>query len=744
MLEERKKVIWRSRTGSGPKTGTHHVIYYEDVALNAILFGTLAFLVGDLAAWIFNASFFPLPPIPNPDGGVPDFKSYGLGASLVFHLKSWFELAVHSIFPNAYSDQAWAYRSMGAWLDKRQIDFFGHRYDALNVIVYRFYVAMGAGLAGALWGFSHAVENPVPNEQTTHKRGMRLLVGIEAQTEFARQTAEELKKFGAFAKTAIEDVWYSYYRVLTHTIGIGASGSGKSQFLEPHIKSSIENGLKTIILDPKYEFTQALYDENDPSMAILDPTDARSFVWDFAKDIDSISKIRRFSTSFIPVTEGEGAMWGNAARQLFIGCMIYLRKNFVSDNGAGAFTAKDLGDMLTLLTDKQLYYVMKKYYPAGLDSVGSAHVRENDKGEIEIEMEPNVTSYGIKMNLKGFIDGLNDLGRYWHDPKQRRISLFGFMTDPNYPIKTIFIKPNDDERLMSSGLIRSVLNYMIALLDTPSVTNSPKCRGIFFLDEFQAPGKLAMEDGKPTIDKLLDRGRSKGWGSYLFVQDVLQLENTYKKEEVEQWRAVASNFVLTGTPPGKTAQMVSDIIGKRHIDKLHMSYSNGKISSTNVQEHETATVLPTELSAYLKPVDGKIRFLLLGRGLKDAYVFEKPIVPLEENSPAWIRQPEDGNDLASESRIIKHVEREMTENKIMSSNENVNTKEVYAPPEGYENAPTGLDMLEFDFTNYIQSAFFGDEEGYSKSLEEEEKSFEEKAREAFIEVSRKKAEEESS
>ena len=38
------------------------------------------------------------------------------------------------------------------------------------------------------------------------------------------------------------------------------------------------------------------------------------------------------------------------------------------------------------------------------------------------------------------------------------------------------------------------------------------------MDEFQAPGKLTDEEGKPTINKLLDRGRSKGWGSFLLFK----------------------------------------------------------------------------------------------------------------------------------------------------------------------------------------------------------------------------------
>ncbi len=409
--------------------------------------------------------------------------------------------------------------------------------------------------------------------------------------------------------------------------------------------------------------------------------------------------MRRFANAFIPAGEGEGAMWGNAARQLFVGAQVYLSKQFPD------YTPKDITDIFSMLSSNEYYYIMKNFYPPGLDSVGTL----NEEGNVD----ENVTNFGVRLNLKGYIDGLVDLGRYWYNPKQKRISLFEFMTNPDYPIKTIFIKPNDNERLMSSGVIRSMLNFMIALLDTPDVVNSKRLKGVFFLDEFQAPGKLVDETGSPTINKLLDRGRSKGWGSYLFVQDILQLWNTYSENEVEQWRVVASQFVLTGTPPGKTAQMVSDMIGKEYFDKVHTSYGfdpqtgKRKMGDVNIQEHEAVVILPSEIAGYLKPTDdGMIRFLLLARGLNDAFIFEKPIVPLDEVEVAWIEQAEDTNIVNPDSRVVNLVRKQMEElaakKKAQEDEEykkkmNGQSTEVEIPDddeEGEETVPHGDDILD--------------------------------------------------
>lgn len=664
------KVIWRSRFNYAPIIGKKKVIYYEDVFLAFACTWLLTFVVATFLLWCIDVRIFVRPPNPTFIGDMPDF----VNASPLPHLVAWCEFVLHSLPFHPFKAEVRQYQRMGDWLTAHGLFYvLGIR------VLCAFTVACMAGAKLALG----VISRPISSEVTVHKRGMQVLYGIEAVKAFTVQTYSELKKYGSFVEMS-KGLFYSVYRVLTHTIGIGASGSGKSQFLEPHVRQAIKKGIKSVILDPKYEFTQALYDPNDPSMAILDPTDARSHVWDIPHDINTISKMRRFANAFIPASDGDNAMWGNAARQLFVGATLYLSKTFPD------YTPRDITDMFSMLTPEQYYYIMKNYYPPGLDSVGM--LDENGK------IEENTTSYGVKMNLKGFVDGLVDLGRFWNNPKQKKISLYEFMTNPDYPIKTIFIKPNDNERLMSSGVIRSCLNFMISLLDSPDISDARKLRGIFFLDEFQAPGKLVTEDGTPTINILLDRGRSKGWGSYLFVQDILQLYNTYTEQQVEQWRVVASQFVLTGTPPGKTAQMVSDMIGKEYFDKVHTSYGfdqmtgKRKMGDLNIQEHESAVILPSEIAGYLKPTDeGNIRFLLLARGLKDAYIFEKPIVPLEQKEPAWVRQPEDTNLVNNKSRVINKLNEQMKPARAPAEEQPNNQSEQ---EEVDERLPVGEDYVE--------------------------------------------------
>ncbi|WP_077176763.1 type IV secretion system DNA-binding domain-containing protein [Burkholderia cenocepacia] len=662
---ENIKTEYRWRSSKKPIMGNVNIVYKDDVLYTALAFAFLAFNLATILLWQINIRFFVRPPNPNFIGSMPDF----INSDPITHLKYWWILLLNKLPFHPFQQAADTYRAMGYWMDRNGL---------LYTIIVRWLIALGSSVLGGWAGAKLIMSKPVPGKVEATSRGSKIYVGNEARIEWQKQQKDEIEDTGSFVEIT-DGVHWSYQKFVTHCIGIGASGSGKSQFLNPTVKQALKlsedkkMNFKVVLLDPKYEFTQAYYDPNNPAHAILDPTDERSHVWDFQRDIRTISRMRRFANSFIPAGEGDSAMWSSAARLLFIGCQVYLSKK-IKD-----YTAKDISEMFGQLTVKELYHIMKNYFPPAMEAVGQA----DERGELG---EDNTTAFGVRLNLKAYIDGLIDLGRYWYKPEQKKISLYEFMTNPDYPIKVIFIKPNDDERLMSSGIIRSALNYMISLLDTPAITDVPnatQARGVFIMDEFQAPGKLTDEEGKPTINKLLDRGRSKGWGSYLFVQEILQLWNTYSENEVEQWRMVASTFALTGTPPGKTAQMVSDMVGKEYFDKQHAPAEYDPQTKTwrraDVQEHERPVILPTEISSYLKPVkryipgefdkNGKqkfrkfIRALVLSRGLDGAFVFEVPIQPLPKKQLAFVPQLENTELINPNSRSIKAIQDEILEEK---------------------------------------------------------------------------------
>ncbi|MER3447399.1 MAG: hypothetical protein C4294_18500 [Nitrospiraceae bacterium] len=614
MIDKNKKTIWRSRFGFQPLLdGTKRVLYYEDVAVVTASFSIAAFVLATGASWFINIDGV----LPRP----PACDSPLINNGFLTHLGYWSKAVVHKVLPFAFAESVSAYHRYIELLDQKNLLF---------CLAIRFYAGMIAGAFGAWKGFSYAIRKPVETEITHHKRGMQVYKGTEAENMLRPLMKDEIDQSGKFAQMSTK-LDYSTFRLIRHHIIFGASGTGKSQYMYSSIVEAINTGLKSFILDPKFEFTGALY-KGDGTNAILDATDKRSFVWDIAYDLKSIGLMKKFAAAIIP-KGGDNPMWSNAARSVFVGMLVYLKQNFKDENGKPNYTWSDISDMVTLPAN-ELVHIMQNYYPEALSLIGEI---DHASGNVTT----NVTTAGIMINLLSFMGGIRDLSRFWYDSDAPKLSLFNFMTQPDHPIKTLFVKPNDVEAEMSTGLVRAMLIYSISLLDSPNIPNSKTVRGAFFLDEFHAPGKLLNEVDQPVIDKLIDRGRSKGWGAFLATQNIIQLYKIYSKDDVNSWKETTSTFILTGAPLGVTATEICEFLGEQFIDKLHTSMTrqpDGANTTTNYQEHNRKVLLPSELSSELNPTKTGIRLLALLRGMPDVYILDKPYVDIAENAPHWIER----------------------------------------------------------------------------------------------------------
>ena len=622
------QLLWRSRFSVQLlHDGNKRIIYFEDFAVASIGLGLIGFVAATSVSWLINLPILPRPP-----------ATEYVNQSYLTHLGYWSKSFINNISPTRFEHEAWVYYRYLETLQHYQLDY---------TIATRFWFGLLAGAIGFIKGLKLVWQNPIQQQIEVHMQGLQVHEFKVAETKLLAHFKNELKKYGAFTRIS-DNVDLSMKRVFSHHLIFGASGTGKSQYMASAIKSAIDKKLKVVVLDPKYEFTKAYY-KKDGTCAILDPTDARSHVWDIARDLYSIGLIKKLAAAIIP-SKGNDPMWSNAARAIFVGMIVYLRANFKDVKGVPNYNWQDIADIL-VSSPEELIHIMQNYYPEALKLVGELNVETN-------QVQSNATTAGIMINLLSFMGGLRDLARFWYvdaDKPQKKISLYRFMTDSHYKIKTIFIKPNDTEGEMSTGIIRAILVYSISLLDSPKIPDSNTPRGMFFLDEFQAPGKLETETGQPVIDKLVDRGRSKQFGCYLASQAVLQLYKVYTKEDVDSWRETTSNFILTGAPLGETANKVCEFLGEQFVDKLHvsMSYGNGGAPSANrnYQEHSKKAMLPSQLTSKLEISDTHIRYLALFRGIPDAYILEKPFVNIPEIHPIWVERPQLETTVNLNSRV---------------------------------------------------------------------------------------------
>lgn len=633
MASKIKTVVRFVRDANRIDDGTTQIIYLSDMLYQSTLFAFTGFFVGTALTWYINPSFLPTPP-------ATEF----VDREYLTHLKYWFQIRVHDFIPFFFKQETARYFEY-----LNTVQYYKMDYTLYSRVFFGYFL----GAMGIIKGILNVIDNPIKTQIEVHKKGLQLWEFDEAEEKLLPIVEEQNKKYGKFSKIS-NNVFMSNKRFYSHTILIGASGTGKSQYLATQIRAAQEAGLKVVILDPKYEFTSAYY-KGDGTDAILDPTDSRSYVWDFAYDNKKIGLIKKFFAALI--VEGKDPMWSNSARSVGVGLFVYLLQTFIDEKGNPNYNWQDMKDV-SLCNDEELLYIMENYYPEALDFVGSLN---KETGQIE----KGKTAEGIMINFKAFLDPVISLARFWHETPENprnKISLYKFMTDPDYPIKTLYIKPNDSESAMSNGVIRAMLTYMISLLDSPAIPNGNKPTGAFFLDEFQAPGKLANESGQPIIDKLFDRGRSKWWGGVIATQNLVQVRKIYSQEDIDSLRETSSNLIVTGVPLGDTANKLCELMGEEVIDKLHTSLNknNGSTSvGLNYQEHNRKSVFPSELSSKLEISDTHIRFLGIFRGIKDVYILEKPFEHIPENVPHWIEQPQLESSINKNSRFKKTITAQM-------------------------------------------------------------------------------------
>lgn len=618
----------------------------------------LGYIAGSLASWV------PLPGIPLP---LPSPEATGIDSNYLTHLGFWIRNGIHALhfdiefdfgLFDMFQGKGFHVPHLYTNIYQQSHDNYAYYKELLESAGYGYTVwlrqllATAVGAGAGFMGFNRSLKNPIEATPITHKRGIRLLKGNEAVAElktYFEREARIAKPKGNYAELA-KGVMWPLFRFVTHSMIVGAAGTGKSQLLVSMIESAMAMGLKLFLLDPKYEFTKGYYDEK--TCAILDPSDSRSWIWDIATDLKNLSDIKKFAAAIIP-SKGNDPMWSNAARAVLTGMIVYLRDNIVDEFGNACYTWEDLSDMITL-KPSQLVHIMEKCHPEALLMI--ANISE-ETGEIET----NATSFGIMVNLLAFMGGVRDLSRFWHNKNAKKLSLYRFMTDPDYEVKTIFAKPNDTEAEMNAALFKAALTFTMSLVDSPALSESSVPKIAFYLDEVHSVGKLENEIGQPLISRAFDRGRSKGISMNITCQSLYQLYELYNEKIVDGWKEASSNFYVTGTPLGKTADALAGALGERAIDKTSTSTSTSKdstSSSTQTQQHMDKIMFSSEFSTELVLTETGIKFYYQGRGLPNVYIVDKPFVTIPDYQPHWLEQKQKRTAVNNDSRVVKLINKE--------------------------------------------------------------------------------------
>lgn len=233
----------------------------------------------------------------------------------------------------------------------------------------------------------------------------------------------------------------------------------------------------------------------------------------------------------------------------------------------------------------------------------------------------------IKYHLEN-IQSILENAEIWDEfEATEKVSIREWVLDESPKKKVFFIKPSGRFNEQTQGLVRGLLYFMTGIINDKYYTDDktdilPVRNFHIFCDEFQSLGNL-----KGFIGPALEMFASRGITVYLSCQDLSQLKEIYGENFLNFLQANTGNVFIMGTNQGASADMISNLIGKKTILKMHISrtqQADGSSSSISYQEHEGIGLTPDEVNSKLGtdlsmkfPV---VRYLYMPGNLPNAYI----------------------------------------------------------------------------------------------------------------------------
>lgn len=443
-----------------------------------------------------------------------------------------------------------------------------------------------------------------PRDALSHVRGSSRYSGVDASRRLNVAMARLVK--ARPDQPIAPGVPYPASMWTRHALLVAGSGSGKSTVLRPLIDAVIRSGDSALIFDPKGEFTKS-----SPTAALIAPWDARSLAWDIARDMRNTGDMRRFAASI--VQDAKDPMWSNAARQILVGFMIYLRATRGVDWGW-----RELADLLSI-SEAELLPMMTLYHPEAVRSVQRA----------------SVTTQGILINLAAFSASIYDLAEAWGDaPSERRVSFVDW-TAGRGPHRRIILQGHGAYPDLTKSCLEGIIGTVSAIVNSVEMDDDDSRALWLIFDECPQAGKIPLR-------ALLEVGRSRGVRCVLACQDLAQMEEIHGALMVKALVSMIGTLIVGQLAQGDTAEQMSKALGTREVERASVSSSynggggGGRSTTLSFSRDELAIYKPSELSSRLGPsADGKGVIMSLVTG-GVAYELFWPWFPSKPRRPGHI------------------------------------------------------------------------------------------------------------
>lgn len=510
----------------------------------------------------------------------------------VHHVEGWLSMVVHGLNASLFTAKADNY---ALYLRRLPAGFAPWMFTA------RFELAAVLGsLGGAFVGYVVGC----PQLAERHIAGRQLFRGKAALSRLGREARQECGISGVGLRMHAAFPWYlSLDREARHFLVTGSVGSGKTQIILSLVLQAIGRGDRLVVYDNKGDYTRLL-----TKITLLAPWDARSGVWDIAKDCSNRQDVIELAARLVP--EGQDPVWHQAARQILAALIMKLQQG-----QPGEWTWRDLyreacAPMEDLLAAVAAY-----------------------KGEARHILEmPGKTAQSVLINLGASLGLVADLAAAWdaNNPASEKFSFSRWLQDEDSPQRVVVLQGSGRYAALARAYIQSALALMSGRINSPEFAESRERRLWFVLDEFAQLG--ALKEFAP----LLEIGRSKGVRVVLGAQDISQIKDLYGEHVADSWSSIVGTQIVARVNAGETANFIShELVGTRTVDRVTLH--NGQREP--VRREQESVVEPSELSTELGVDREGIRSLLLGYG--DAYILNWPFIRLpmarESSIPAaWL------------------------------------------------------------------------------------------------------------
>ncbi|MBO6690338.1 MAG: type IV secretion system DNA-binding domain-containing protein [Henriciella sp.] len=388
-----------------------------------------------------------------------------------------------------------------------------------------------------------------------------------------------------------------------HFLAWGSTGAGKTTAMLLLMLGAIRRGDKTLILDTKGDLTSKL-----PYIGgLIAPHDARSMKWDIAYDCRTPQEARELAARIIPPS-GSDPMWSNAARDIFIACIVSLQNVYRDAWSWGSLRDLVLADAETLLE------VAERHYPAATQYLSDPS---------------NKTAQSVLTTFKAHMNIVLVLGDAWPQ-SAGGFSIRKWLELPN--CNPIILQRDGQFPQLSKAWISGIISLLASYAGSPAMRENPSTRTWLFLDEFP---QLERMDHFST---LLDVGRSKGISVVLGAQDLSQIRKTYGPDQANAWIGMIGTHIITRMNLGESAEMTSRLLGKQTVEfeRKSETWTNGQRSVTKaIAQEERDVITPSELSDHLGVTERGIRALMVGPG-QHVYDVDIPFLDLPEQRPASV------------------------------------------------------------------------------------------------------------